>query len=277
MKEILDVAGTVAGIGGIAITAGIIIFKSVIAEFLTQHSPKLNREQVFHLLNKILNFTFFIAVLGVLSWSLGKYLERPLSNKSTDTPTLGSSIDASSEDDEISVQSLKTNTSGLTLPVSVPQKDLTEYTNFMEVPVEYGDITGLKVYEQKWKLKFEKDGNPNEAAKAFLIAMQLAEIAWDEKKNRLITDQRIAELRDSLDEINKEESTKAQAIIDSLQSNITATTKGREYQLIALFGKDRSVNNPVDTSHETSVLTNFSTKYRNDWYWKTRLRFSQIF
>jgi hypothetical protein len=157
------------------------------------------------------------------------------------------------------------------------KKELTDYDDFMDIPIQYGDITALKVFEQKWKTKLINDGNPNAAAKAFLITTQLVEISWGEKKRRLTTDQRIAELRESLDTINQQEKEKAEAIIVSLQHNISVQPKSREYQLLALYGNNRSVNNPVDTMNETNFLTSFTPSIRQEWYNKARLRFSQVF
>ena len=245
MKDILDIAGSVAGIGGLAIAAGIIIFRSVIAEFLVKHSPRLKRDQVFLLLNKIINFTFLIALFGLAAWVVGKYSGN-LSVLSTVAPT-------------------------------VVEKELTEYKDFMNVPVQYGDITALKIYEQKWADKLKEDGNPNAEAKAFLIANQLVDIAWENKKNNLVIDQRIAELRDSMVSMNEQQLIAAQAQIQSLQKNIKVQSDSRKYQLLALYGKDRSVNNPVDTMHETSLLTDYSPQNRLKWYGQVRQQFSQIF
>ena len=84
-------------------------------------------------------------------------------------------------------------------------------------------------------------------------------------------------LRTSLGDMNANEKQQTQASIASLQSNISVQHRSRKFQLIALFGQDLSVNNPVDTVHETKVLTDYSASYRNDWYAGIRSQYSQMF
>lgn len=64
--EILKITGQIAGIGGIAIGATIIIFKDVIAKNIF---PSLTKTQAYSLLKLIIILTFSIAIIGILSWT----------------------------------------------------------------------------------------------------------------------------------------------------------------------------------------------------------------
>ena len=155
-------------------------------------------------------------------------------------------------------------------------KKATDYTTYKDVPVQYGDFTALQQYEQLWKSKLESEGNPNAEAKAFLIAVQLTDIVWSRKKTKIDTDQRIANLRSNINTLSAEEKQKVNAHVTSLQRNIITASPGRDIQLIALYGNDLSVNNPVDTAHEVTLLTNYSAKERILWFQSAKLKYSQI-
>ena len=66
MSETLEVAGKVAGIGGLAIGAFIILGRETIRKNIF---PMLTKKQAFQLLICLVTFSWTVALAGILAWS----------------------------------------------------------------------------------------------------------------------------------------------------------------------------------------------------------------
>ena len=153
---------------------------------------------------------------------------------------------------------------------------ITNSKKYEELPINYGDFTALRQFEQSWWNKMNSEGNSNADAHAFLKALRLVEIVWARKKISLEADQRIAELRSSITELNEEERRRREQSITSIKNNIIASRIGLEYQISAKFGDDLSINSPAETSNEMRILTEYSSENRNRWYGQASAKYSPI-
>ena len=77
MEQIFKITGAVAGIGGLSIALITIIFRSIITDFLAKHSPKLKRDQVYQLVNRIITLTFIVSLIGIGAWVSVKWIGHP--------------------------------------------------------------------------------------------------------------------------------------------------------------------------------------------------------
>lgn len=66
MNEILDIAGQVAGIGGLAIASMLLIFRDILRKNIF---PQMTKDQGYRTINRIALLAFFIALTGVIAWT----------------------------------------------------------------------------------------------------------------------------------------------------------------------------------------------------------------
>lgn len=71
---LIEIAGKVAGIGGLGLGICLIVFRDVVAKKIF---PRLSQEQAFHLLRMIITFTFILGLAGIAAWAWANSLPAP--------------------------------------------------------------------------------------------------------------------------------------------------------------------------------------------------------
>ena len=149
--EILKTVGQVAGIGGIAIGALILIFREIIRKNIF---PNLIRKQAYRLLVLMVVFVWSVAIAGVVAWTYVRLIENRKSSAGDSTP-------AQTEDRQI--EGLVRDEQGNGIPsadISIlgrPEKtQTTEHGAFqLRVKMKTGDSIGLQISKKGYEERIE--------------------------------------------------------------------------------------------------------------------------
>ena len=71
---ILKVAGGVAGIGGLAVGAFLIIFRDIVRKKIF---PQVTKEHAYRLLNLIIVLAFCVAIVGIIAYVMIELIPHP--------------------------------------------------------------------------------------------------------------------------------------------------------------------------------------------------------